>query len=167
MRVRDAIDADLEAVHALNEGAVPHVNSIPVKQLRWFREHAFYFRIAENESESDGLPQAFLVALTPEADYASPNFAWFVRRRTDFVYIDRVVVSPTARRRGLARRLYEDVALAAGDRATSLTCEVNLRPSNEGSLRFHAGLGFAEVGRQETEGGAKEVALMEKPLHGR
>lgn len=158
--LRDAAARDLAAVHALNEAAVPHVNSLRAEALSWFLDHAFYFRVAE----VDGPAQGFLIALSPEAEYASPNFAWFVRRRTDFVYIDRVVVDPAARRRGVARRLYEDLARSATGRAGRLACEVNLRPRNEGSLRFHAELGFVEVGRQETEGGAKEVSLMVKPL---
>jgi hypothetical protein len=40
-----------------------------------------------------------------------------------------------------------------------LTCEVNLRPPNEGSLRFHRRLGFREVGRQETPYGALVTLL--------
>ncbi|NNE42793.1 MAG: GNAT family N-acetyltransferase, partial [Gemmatimonadetes bacterium] len=51
-----------------------------------------------------------------------------------------------------------------GGRAPMITCEVNTRPRNDGSLRFHARLGFREVGTQETEGGAKAVSLLEKRL---
>lgn len=160
--LREPAAADLGAVHALNQAAVPHVNRLPVEALDWFRSHAFYFRVAE----VDGRLRGFLIALTPEADYASPNFNWFVRRRTSFVYVDRIVVAPEARRRGLASRLYQDLERVARERAATLTCEVNLHPPNEDSLRFHARRGFVEVGRQLTEGGAKEVCLMEKPLLG-
>ena len=41
-----------------------------------------------------------------------------------------------------------------------ITCEVNTRPANPDSMAFHERLGFREVGRQQTEGGAKEVALL-------
>lgn len=157
---RNVRQEDLPAVLALNEEAVPHVNSVPMEQLHWFMEHAFAFRVAELPTGVGG----FLIALTPEADYASPNFRWFAARRPSFVYVDRVVVSPAARRRGLARRFYEDLALNANGRAEVITCEVNLRPRNDESLEFHRRLGFTEVGRQETEGGSKEVSLMERPL---
>jgi len=49
-----------------------------------------------------------------------------------------------------------------GVEAAYWTCEVNLRPENDASISFHSCLGFVEVGRQMTEGGAKEVALLAK-----
>ena len=45
-----------------------------------------------------------------------------------------------------------------------LLCEVNVKPRNEGSLRFHHRLGFREVGQQDTEGGAKRVSMLAKPI---
>ena len=41
-----------------------------------------------------------------------------------------------------------------------LTCEVNLKPPNDGSILFHEKYGFEQVGTQETDGGEKEVSLM-------
>jgi predicted GNAT superfamily acetyltransferase len=40
---------------------------------------------------------------------------------------------------------------------------VNLRPRNDGSLRFHARLGFKEVGQQETSYGVL-VSMLAKDL---
>jgi hypothetical protein len=45
-----------------------------------------------------------------------------------------------------------------------MTCEVNVRPANESSMRYHETHGFLKVGSQETEGGSKEVAMLEKKL---
>ena len=45
-----------------------------------------------------------------------------------------------------------------------LTCEVNVAPPNPVSHAFHAAMGFVEVGRQGTEGGAKTVALLARSL---
>ena len=45
-----------------------------------------------------------------------------------------------------------------------MTCEVNLKPPNESSMRFHERYGFTQIGSQATEGGQKEVALMAKTL---
>ena len=45
-----------------------------------------------------------------------------------------------------------------------LLCEVNVRPLNAGSLRFHHRIGFTEVGQQDTDGGRKTVSLLAKPL---
>ncbi len=160
LRVRDASEADLPALQALNAAAVPHVNDVPVTQLAWFLKHAASVRLAEEARRTVG----FLVALDPETDYASPNFRWFQARYPRFRYVDRVVVAEAARGRGVGRALYEDLVRRAPAGATLIACEVNLRPPNPGSLRFHRGLGFREVGRQSTDGGAKEVALLVREL---
>jgi uncharacterized protein len=56
---------------------------------------------------------AFLIALDHTAPYENPNFAWFKSAYQSFVYIDRVVVAESARGRGIARLLYEDLFAAA------------------------------------------------------
>jgi predicted GNAT superfamily acetyltransferase len=161
-RLRDARPGDLARVVALNAAAVPHVNGVPRELFERFLGEAAYFRVAEWAGESDdGGIDGFLVALGPDADYDSPNFLWFRERYESFLYIDRIVVDETARGLGLGTRFYRDLERVARERSVpQLTCEVNLRPPNEGSLRFHERFGFERVGRQETEGGAKEVALM-------
>ena len=151
---------DLATVRLLNEAALPHVNSLTLAQFDWFRVHAPYFRIAEQAGDIVG----FLTALTPELSYASPNFEWFQANRDRFVYVDRIVVAESARGSGVGRQLYHDLAEFAAPFADLLTCEVNIRPPNPGSVLFHERMGFREVGRQETDGGAKEVLLMERPL---
>jgi predicted GNAT superfamily acetyltransferase len=66
---------------------------------------------------------------------------------------------------GIGPRLYDAVEEAArAEGASEITCEVNVRPANPGSLAFHARLGFVEVGRQETKGGTTEVALLARPV---
>lgn len=95
-----------------------------------------------------GVADGLLLAFDQDAGYDSPNFLWFRARYRRFVYVDRVVVAPAARGRGLARQMYEAVfgaARAAGH--TIVGCEVNLLPPNPGSDAFHAAMGFAEVGR--------------------
>ena len=56
---------------------------------------------------------------------------------------------------GLYRNLFESLP-----QASRVTCEVNVRPPNPGSMAFHRDLGFTVVGEQDTEDGAKRVALM-------
>lgn len=104
---------------------------------------------------------AFLIALDQDADYASPNFLWFRRRFARFVYVDRVVVAPDWRGRGLARGLYAGLlARAAAAGHARLACEINSDPPNPASDAFHAGLGFREVGRAVIHAGAKEVRYL-------
>lgn len=156
--LRDLRPADIDAVLELNESAVPAVNSLDRAEMEWFAGHAAYFRVAEDEAGLGG----FLIGLAEGLDYASPNYRWFCAHYTEFAYVDRVAVAPRARRQGLASRFYDDFARHAA--AGVMTCEVNLRPPNPGSMRFHELRGFRQVGRQETEEGTKEVALLELRL---
>lgn len=160
MRIRSVIQTDLSILTRLNEAAVPQVNSVSEDTLQWFADHASYFHVVTHDSG----PVGFLVALTPEADYWSPNFLWFRDRYSSFVYIDRVVVAESARRRGIAHRLYKDLERFSQRFTIILTCEVNIRPRNDASLLFHREFGFDEVGQQSTEAGKKTVALMAKRL---
>ncbi len=163
VRIRDVDDSDIGRVRALNNHAVPTVNALSASDLDWFAAHAHYFRVAVDTHSADAAA-AFLIGLRPGLDYASENYRWFCRHYRDFGYVDRVVVDPSARRRGLAGRLYQDFRETLPAEVTVMTCEVNLRPPNPGSLDFHARLGFRRVGSQETGRGEKCVALMEKRL---
>jgi predicted GNAT superfamily acetyltransferase len=60
--------------------------------------------------------------------------------------------------------MYDDFKASLEGNVGTMTCEVNLRPPNEASMRFHERYGFSQVGSQPSEGGKKEVALMAKTL---
>ena len=160
MQIADFREADLDDVLALNESAVPNVNSLDRESMQWFAINAQYFRVATIGSELAG----FLIGLQPGLDYASPNYQWFNSKYRRFGYVDRVVVASSARRRGVASQLYDDFAATLRGYVPLMTCEVNIRPSNESSMVYHERHGFMQVATQETEGGKKEVALMEKRL---
>ncbi len=136
--LRDVQPADLPGVLALNDAAVPHVNRITLDDFAGFAGTAEYFRVAAIAERVAG----FLVALTPDAEYQSPNFLWFRERYPSFVYVDRIVVSADARGGGVGGLLYDDLARYTRPLAPMITCEVNIRPANEGSLAFHARHGF-------------------------
>lgn len=111
-----------------------------------------------------GDADALLIAFDEAADYDSPNFLWFRERFDRFVYVDRIVVAPGARGRGLARRLYEalfDRARSAGHQR--VVCEVNADPPNPASDAFHAALGFVGIGSALLANG-KTVRYFERPL---
>ena len=160
MQVDDVLASDLDEVLVLNEASVPHVNSLTPSELEWFHAHASYFRLVRH----DGRIAGFMIGLGPGLDYRSPNYRFFCARHEMFGYVDRVAVAGDARRLGVASRLYEDYAAMLRGFAPVLTCEVNVRPPNEGSIAYHERHGFKRVGTQETEGGSKEVAMMEKRL---
>jgi hypothetical protein len=160
MELRDVTAEDLPVVVEMNRAAMPAVSDASLEDMAWYAEHAAYFKVA---TDGDGL-SGFLIAFTPGSSYASENYRWFDARYDGFVYVDRIVIAEDARGHGLGQRFYEDVEEFARGLATRITCEVNTRPPNEGSLRFHTRLGFEEAGTQDTEGGKKTVALLVKPL---
>jgi predicted GNAT superfamily acetyltransferase len=148
--------ADLEAIVAINDAAYPAVPITPAAELADLIAKARLVLVAD-----DGEPAGFIVTLAPGQDYASENYTWFSARSSDFLYVDRIVLAPRLQGQGVGPRLYAAVDEAArADGATEITCEVNVRPPNPGSLAFHARLGFVEVGRQQTKGGTTEVALL-------
>ena len=104
---------------------------------------------------------AFLLAFAESDDYDGGHFLWFRNRFDAFLYIDRVVVAEHYRRQGLGRLLYVDVFERAEQLGhKTVVCEVNLQPPNPISDKFHAGLGFEEVGRATIDGGAKTVRYL-------
>jgi len=160
MQILDVGSENLADILRLNQDAVPHVSSISKAEMEWFARHAHYFRIVQRHGRLAG----FLIGLRPGLEYASPNYRWFSENYEDFGYVDRVAVSPTARRRGIASCLYTDFAATLTGKVDVMTCEVNIRPPNESSMTYHVQHGFVQVATQETDGGNKEVALLEMKL---
>jgi predicted GNAT superfamily acetyltransferase len=109
----------------------------------------------------------FVIAFDEGAEYGSPNFQWFKARYPSFVYVDRVIVAPEARGRGVARRLYQDICIAAAASGRQhVMCEVNVLPPNPVSDAFHAALGFTEVGRATLDGTRKTVRYLARDIAG-
>ena len=158
--IRDVSIQDLDAVLTLNQSEVPHVGSVDRGKMDWFASNADYFRVV---TAGDDLA-AFLIGLRPGSTYQSPNYRWFCEHYDDFAYVDRVAVAEFGRRQGLAARLYDDFANTVRDNVAIMTCEVNINPPNESSMRFHEQLGFRRVGSQLTEQGRKEVAMLVRRL---
>ncbi len=157
--IRDVREHDLDSVLALNNAAGPGILPIDTARLRHLYDVAAYFRVAE----IDGRIGGFLIALRPDADYESPNFAWFKANMDDFVYIDRIVVARPYRGHGLGRVFYADVQGYAEVRSQMLTCEVFLDPRDDVSVLFHGTYGFREVGQQSLPSGQR-VSLLGKEL---
>ena len=152
--------AHLPEILKLNNEAQPAVSEISLSELEYFFETAIFFPSAM----VDNILAGFLIVLGTRADYDSMNYQWFMKRYDSFTYIDRIVVAPKFQGHGIGNKLYQDLIQFSRGKVPRITCEVNLKPRNEGSLRFHRRLGFKEVGIQDTEGGKKTVSLMEKRL---
>ena len=158
--IRDAAPTDFPAILELNAESVQFLSPLSLARLDRLHQMAAYHKVVER----DGTVAAFLLALREGADYDSPNYAWFAERYPEFLYIDRIVVAPTARGHGFAAALYEDIiAFASCAGALPLTCEFDLNPPNPASMRFHAGMGFHEVGTQWLYGRTKQVSMQARP----
>ena len=158
MEIRPLQPADLDACVALNNGSIPAVSEADAAKLQRLVDESLLSLVAEH----DGAIVGFCINFGPGADYDSVNYRWFCDRYDDFAYLDRIVVAPMARNVGVGASIYAAVEQHIAGRPF-LFCEVNLRPRNDGSLRFHQRLGFVEVGQQETDYGIL-VAMLAKPL---
>lgn len=158
LAVADLNTPDGAALLALNNAHAVELSWLEPERLAHLVAEAFWARRV-------GAADALLLTFDQDADYDSPNFLWFRARYPAFVYVDRVVVADSARGRGLARTLYDDLfaaAKAAGHER--IVCEVNSDPPNPASDAFHAALGFAPVGAAEIHGGKKTVTYLERRL---
>jgi len=150
---------DLTAVCRLNNQFGAETSVLTEAAMRQLMGMSFYAAGVVGGSSSD--PDAMLIALDQAAPYDNPNFEFFRGRHERFVYIDRLITAHHAQRRGLGRRLYEDLFDRARTAGQSIVgCEVNVDPPNPGSDAFHERMGFVEVGRSRLKGG-KVVRYLE------
>lgn len=158
LTTNDLTGADGAALLALNNAHAVELSWLEPERLAHLVGEAFVARRV-------GVADALLLTFDQAADYDSVNYLWFRERYPAFVYVDRVVVADSARGRGLARALYDDLfaaAKAAGHER--IVCEVNSDPPNPASDKFHAALGFVVVGAAEIHGGKKTVTYLERKL---
>jgi predicted GNAT superfamily acetyltransferase len=157
---------DLRAASEAERRALLALNNAHAVELSWLEAEPFSRLISLSfHARRVGAADAFVIALDHKADYDSPNHIWFRGRLDRFIYVDRVVVAPHARGRGLAGVLYADLfAVARRAGHDQVVCEVNSSPPNTASAAFHASLGFREIGSAAIHGGRKTVSYLSKRL---
>lgn len=162
-RVRPIERADLASILALN-----NANAVELGLLEPGRADELLSVAALTAALGPlGAPLAFLIAFDQHAPPQGPNHSWFLARHRSFLYIDRVCVSPLARKRGLARSLYAHaLAHAASRGAPVVCCEVNREPPNPVSDAFHQALGFRGVGDAFLPDRGKTVRYLEREVPG-
>lgn len=162
LNLRPLTPTDHERVLALNNSAVPAVNELDGAALDQLAQWAELALVVVDDRDEIG---GFLLCLPgPGAPYGSANYRWFSDRYQSFLYVDRVVVDPAVKGGGVGRRLYRAAVDHGTGRFEHFTAEVNLRPRNVESLRFHERLGFERVGEADTEGGEKRVVYLRRSL---
>ena len=135
---------DLAQLHAINCAGAPGLGAVSEEALAAIISKGNCW-VAENTA---GQIAGFLLTLGPEAGYASKNYQWFDERYEDYVYVDRIAIAASARGKGVGTALYEAGFEQFSGEALLIGCEVNTEPPNPRSLKFHAALGFSEVGRE-------------------
>ena len=158
--ISNTITDELPYILKMNQEALPAVSSVSIEDMKHFLNIVNYFRTLKVENKIAG----FLIALSPGKDYSSLNYKWFEKTYNSFMYVDRIVIDTNYHRNGLGTSFYNDLKTFSIGKSSRITCEVNIRPKNEGSMVFHENYGFEQVGTQTTEEGKKEVSLMSYEL---
>lgn len=156
-RLRPAGDTDRDRVLALNHDHVALLAPMDADRYDELRRLADRFDVIEVGGAFGG----FVVTFTPGSAYDSVNYRWFSQRYDSFSYLDRVVLDPSLRRRGVGTAVYDELEAQAAAYGR-MALEVNVEPPNEPSLAFHRSRGYAEVGRLGDPG--HRVALLAKEL---
>lgn len=160
--IRPYTPADETQVLAINAACIPEVGPMDAAKLADLVSWSPFLRVVDVDERI----VAFLIGLTEDAPYASPNFGWFVARHPSFAYVDRVAIDEAARGAGWGPALYREFEAWAIENGKPLLCaEVNTEPPNPRSLRFHDLFGFDMVDQFEPTGNPDyRVGLMEKRL---
>lgn len=155
---------DLPVLHDANQASVPGVSSESLEDLTLWIDMATCLVAADDENHALGFITIMPIGLR---QYPSPNMRWFedyaARTRISVVYVDRIAFLPDARGKGLGETLYR-AAFAHFPDVDEIGCEVNTRPPNPGSHRFHQRLGFRQIGQQEFVPGEKSVSYYTRRL---
>ncbi len=132
---------DLDTVVEINQGALEGVGPLDRESLAALVAQADDALVLED----DGAIGGFVITLAPGADYDSSRYRWFEDRMDDYVYLDRIVVAQTHRRQGVASRLYDAIE-------STKPIGLEIYETNDGSIAFHTGRGYTEVGRLAHDG---------------
>ena len=144
---------DVPTMWEINEQGLPGTGQVTQEEM------ATLLELSEVSlgAYQDGKLTGFVLCLLPKTEYGSLNYAWFNQRYDQFIYVDRIAVAKDSRNSGIGTLLYQQVFSYAREHNIPVTAEVSLKPSNEGSDRFHLRHGFVTVG--ELDHGDKAVTM--------
>jgi hypothetical protein len=155
--------ADLARVLEINNANTPGVSELTMIDLATDLKNSLHALVIDNEH---GEVSAFCITFAPDAPDAGIHHQWFNERYESFVYLDRIAIDSNHQNHGLGAKLYQAVEqkMLQSAEHSMLCCEVNLKPPNPGSLRFHKRIGFTEVGQSIPEYANYRVSYLSKSL---
>ena len=154
MEVRQLVSEDVEAAWQINEQGLPGTGQVSQEEMV---DLLSLCELPIGVFEENSL-LGFALCLLPRTRYASLNYAWFNQRYQEFLYVDRIAVGEDYRGQGIGTLLYQKVIEYAEQQSCSVAAEVNLKPPNPGSIRFHHLHNFTEIGVFEQN--EKTVSMM-------
>ncbi|MEC7276538.1 MAG: GNAT family N-acetyltransferase [Bdellovibrionota bacterium] len=154
MIIRKINDSDFPNILLANNANIPAVSKLNEESLKLLVEKSIRGWVVEYDGKFSG----FCIILGTNQDYRSDNYRWVSDHYENFEYLDRVVIQEEFQGRGFGQELYKKWFKESDE--VPLLLEVNVKPINTGSIRFHERLGFVSVGEQDTENGKKRVQYM-------
>ena len=158
--IRQITPHDIEMVLAINNDAIPAVNSLTANELTDIINISEKSWVVDEGDEIVGV----LIVIGPGESYGSANYTWLNSQFTDFCYVDRIIIASSGKRKGHGKALYlalEEHAASTGKKV--LLCEVNVEPENPQSMAFHASLGWVPFQDRE-HGPGKVVRYFKKSM---
>jgi uncharacterized protein len=160
MLVRELCPEDHDAALTLNNAAAPAVNPHTPESWRDLLAMADRSWVVEDAGVLCGL----LVTFGPGSAYESSNYRWIDERYGEYRYVDRIIIAPSHKRRGLGLELYGILERHAElVNASRLLCEVNVEPPNPQSIDFHLSSGWRPV-EDRRHGPGKVVRYFERAV---
>lgn len=133
--IRPIRPEDLDTIVDLNQSALEGVGSLDYESAALLVKQSDQAVVLDVDGDVAG----FVITLPTGATYDSSRYEWFEDRLDDYVYLDRIVVADTHRRRGVASRLYDAIE-------SDLPVALEVYETNEASLEFHRRRGYRKVG---------------------
>lgn len=154
--IRRAEPKDYDRILELNEELVHFLSPLTREKLKSIISQSEIADVVEMEGSVEG----FILALREGKEYSSVNYQWFDKHYEEFIYIDRLVISPSMQAKGIGKMVYKRVFEQGKNTNISyITAEIDIEPANPNSIIFHEKFGFKEVARQEINKGEKTVSL--------
>ena len=149
-KVKEFSSSDSQAllleILTLNQENTPEVGILAsIKELRnLVTQSSNNYYISLNDTVI-----AFMICFRERSSYHSDNYKFFSKKENKFLYVDRIAIKDTYRRKGIAKNLYSIIEMQANATSIPLCCEVNTIPLNEISIKFHQDFGFSQVGEND------------------